>query len=95
MIGETDKIKGSLNKSILSGATSPNRSVNKTEKIRSTRTGTAIRAGYWNEITGKFSTNPVTDNNDTAALAITSDNANNGTRVTFLSGSIVPTKTAL
>lgn len=67
---------------------SSRRSIHRQEKVRTTRTTTAIRAGYWNIYTGTWSTTPTTavDNfwdisNDTTSSTST-DEAATPTRTT-------------
>lgn len=59
----TTTLAGSENNTFLrSGASdlSSRRSIHRQEKVRTTRTTTAIRAGYWNIYTGTWSTTPTT-----------------------------------
>lgn len=58
----TDTLAGSVsNDALLGGAADGNRrSIHRQEKVRSTRTTTAIRAGYWNMYNGSWSTTPTT-----------------------------------
>lgn len=89
-----EELRGAANTAILSGTTGPDRGVNKTEKIRTTRTATAINAGYWDKLNGAWTTKP-TVADDSTDLTITSDNApTDSGKVTFLSGSATPTNTA-
>lgn len=56
----TTTISGTSNTYLQSGAAVPGniRSIHKLETLRTRRLTTAIRAGYWNIYTGKFSTPP-------------------------------------
>lgn len=59
----TTTLAGSESNTFLrSGASdlSSRRSIHRQEKVRTTRTATAIRAGYWNIYTGTWSTTPTT-----------------------------------
>ena len=81
------KIAGNTNSAISSGATEPNRSRNEFEAIRSTRTATAIRAGYWHEYSGTWTTAPTTAN-DTSIVGADTSASGNG-QITY--GGVVPT----
>jgi hypothetical protein len=65
------------NATLLSGAAVPGliRSIHKMEVVRVTRVATALRAGYWNEVTGSWTIAPVT-----AVDVLETDNAANPTR---------------
>lgn len=68
------------------GATTPNRANNTTEAIRTTRTGTAIRAGYLDVLSNDFTTAPTTAD-DSSDLTITADKAPTSThRVSYSLG---------
>lgn len=59
----TTTLAGSVSNTFLrSGASDlgSRRSIHRQEKVRTTRTTTAIRAGYWNIYTGTWSTTPTT-----------------------------------
>lgn len=59
----TNTLAGSVsNTFLLSGASDLNsrRSIHRQEKVRTTRTSTAIRAGSWNIYTGRFTSTPTT-----------------------------------
>jgi hypothetical protein len=81
----TDTLAGSVSNTFLRGGASDlgsRRSVHRQEKVRTTRTTTAIRAGYWNIYSGTWNTNPTTavDNfwdiaNDTTSATSTDEAA--------------------
>ena len=76
------------------GATEPNRNNNKLEVLRTTRTATAVRAG-WNPITATFTTPPSTYD-DTAALGIADDTApGTSAKFVFMATGAAPTSTAI
>jgi len=58
----SDSLGGVANDFLVSGAGKPDLIKNplKIEEITTTRTATALRAGYWNDVTGSWSVNPTT-----------------------------------
>lgn len=79
-IGATTKVGlGAANDAIKSGSTTPNRSLNKKETIKTLHTATAIRAGYWNVYTGEFSIAPTAKTDITSETNIASDNISKST----------------
>ena len=72
----TDSLGGVENDFLVSGAAKPDliRTPLSIDSITTTRTATAIRAGYWNDVTGSWSTNPTTavDSFDTDNAAVLS-----------------------
>lgn len=94
IFGYTPTLANVATTAIKSGSTAPNRNNNRTEKVRTTRTGSAIRAGYWNEFTGSWSTAPTTAD-DSSALSITSDNGPTASsKITYMITGKVPTRVA-
>lgn len=89
----SDTLAGTVsNTTLLSGALVPGliRSIHKLEVLRTRRVTTAIRAGYWNEVTGTWSTNPTN-----AVDTLATDDAANPTRsvpgeLTYKTGAPVP-----
>lgn len=103
----TTTLAGSVSNSFLRSGGSDlgsRRSIHRQEKVRTTRTTTAIRAGYWNIYTGRWTTSPTTavDSfwdiaNDTTS-ATSTDNAADPTRsvpgeLTYKLGQKVPVST--
>jgi len=84
---------GLTSNSIVSGSTTPNRDNNRSMAVRTRKVGTAIRAGYWNEYDGVWSTPPSTSD-DSSTLSLSSDTAPGVSKVTFTGGAYVPTQTA-
>lgn len=84
----TDTLAGSVsNDALLSGAADANRrSIHRQETVRSTRTTTAIRAGYWNIYSGQWTTPPTT------AVDNHFDNANDTTSVTSTDEAASPSR---
>lgn len=74
----TEEISGVANTFLRSGAADPSRrqAIHKMESKRTRRVATAIRAGYWNIVSGTFGTTPTVANdsfgNDDAARPTTS-----------------------
>ena len=59
----TDEVAGGISNTILRSGASDyqiRRSIHKLEHLYTTRVATAIRAGYWNEYSGTWSTDPTT-----------------------------------
>lgn len=59
----TSSLAGGVSKDFLTHSaddTANARSIHRQEKVTTTRTASAIRAGYWNIYTGKWTTNPTT-----------------------------------
>lgn len=89
-IQTTDTIRGTSNTAILGGATEPNRDVNNAVEIRGDGVASAIRAGYWHEYSGTWTTDP-TAVNETAIIQPQVDSAYSGTgRVTYQYGAGSP-----
>lgn len=84
----TTSIAGVSNTFLRSAADKPGivRSIHRQEKVRTTRTTTAIRAGQWNIYTGKWTTNPTT------AVDAFWDNAGNTTSATSTDHAASPTR---
>jgi hypothetical protein len=84
----TTTISGVSNTNLRSGANDQSslRSIHRQEKVRSTRTTSAIRAGYWNIYSGTWSTTPTTavdnfwDNAAATTSATSTDQAASPTR---------------
>jgi hypothetical protein len=58
----TTDLAGASNDSLLSAASFARRPIHKLEAMRTTRTATAVRAGFWNVYTGEWSTKPTSAN---------------------------------
>lgn len=86
----TTSLAGVSNTVLRSAADQPGlvRSIHRQEKVRTTRTGTAIRAGYWNIYSGSWSTTPTT------AVDAFWDNAGNTTSSTSTDQAASPTRAA-
>lgn len=84
----TTTLSGVSNTTLRSGANDQTslRSIHRQEKVRTTRTTTAIRAGYWNIYSGTWSTNPTT------AVDNFWDNAGNTTSATSTDQAATPTR---
>lgn len=84
----TTSLAGVSNDVLLSAAGQPGlvRSIHRQEVVRTTRTATAIRAGFWDIYSGTWSTNPTT------AVDPFWDNANNTTSATSTDEAASPTR---
>jgi len=97
----TTMIAGVANTSLKYGSNAGmlTRSIHKVEAVRTTRVTSALRAGYYNKFTGKWSTVPVkSDDSALTNSTITSDNAAAPTRgipgeLTYKGGAINPIST--
>lgn len=86
----TPNIAGAANDAIQGGFTSPNRSANQSEAVRTVRTAEQVRAGSWNPYTGSWDTEP-TAADDTSIINSANDKAYQTGRVTFSNGNTTTT----